>query len=267
MVGPFSSCRAPLWHPEPVTRSRATDGDPATAPSSEERGPRAYELVLQWVDERILGGELRVGDQLPAERELARLLGVGRSAVREAIRTLQAQGVVQSSVGAGAAGGTTLTSVPSGALGRLLRVHVALANFPLPDVVEVRIALERLSGRLAATHATRADLGAMRDLLDEMGDPDISRARFNACDTAFHVAVSAAAGNLLARDLTSAIRESMGLPILDRFRSTEVWDDLVPVLRRGHEAIYAAVLGGDGAEAAAATEEHIRSAWAILATP
>lgn len=249
-----------------MTRARASEDDLATAPPSEKGGPRAYQLVLRWVDERILGGELRLGDQLPAERELARLLGVGRSAVREAIRTLEAQGVVRSSVGAGAAGGTTLTSVPSGALSRLLRLHVALANFPLPDVVEVRIALERLSGRLAATHATPADLAVMRDLLDEMDDPAISRTRFSTCDTAFHVAIAAAAGNLLARDLTSAIRESMGLPILDRFRSTEVWDDLVPVLRRDHEAIYAALLRGDGAEAAAVTEEHIRSAWTALVT-
>ena len=60
---------------------------------------RAYEVVLRWVDERILSGDLAVGDHLPAERELARQLEVGRSAVREAMRTLQAQGVVRSFVG------------------------------------------------------------------------------------------------------------------------------------------------------------------------
>ena len=68
---------------------------------------KAYEIVLRWVEERILGGVLEVGDTLPAERELARVLDVSRAAVREAVRTLEAQGVVRSSVGAGGTGGTT----------------------------------------------------------------------------------------------------------------------------------------------------------------
>lgn len=227
-------------------------------------GIRAFEVVLTWVDERILAGELGVGDHLPAERELARMLDVSRAAVREAIRTLQAQGVVRSSVGAGPAGGTTITAVPSHALSRLLRQHVALANFPLHDVIEVRVALERLSARLAATHASADDLAAMRDLLDTMDDPGIDRAHFNDCDTAFHVTVAAAAGNVLARDFTAAIRESMRLPILHRFRTLDSWGTVAPALRRDHEAIYAAVARGDGTAAAALTEQHIRSAWHTL---
>ena len=51
-------------------------------PSLAERPGRAFEVVLAWVDEQILSGDLAVGDQLPAERELARLLNVSRAAVR-----------------------------------------------------------------------------------------------------------------------------------------------------------------------------------------
>lgn len=229
-----------------------------------EAGLRAYEIVLRWVDDRILGGSLRVGDLLPPERELARMLDVSRAAVREAVRTLQARGVVRSSVGAGAAGGTRITAVPSDALSRLLQQHVALANFPLDDVIEVRVTLERLSVRLAASHASTEDLAGLRALLDTMDDPDIDRVRFNDCDTAFHVALAAAAGNLLARDLTAAIRESMRLPILDRLRALDSWEAVCPILRRDHEGIYAAVARGDGAAAAALAEEHIRSAWHLL---
>lgn len=225
---------------------------------------RAFEVVLHWVDERILSGALAVGDHLPAERELARQLDVSRAAVREGLRTLQAQGVVRSSVGAGSAGGTTITAVPSAALSRLLRLHVSLANFPIADVIEVRVALERLSVGLAADNATADDLLLMRDLLDEMAEPDLPREEFNDLDTGFHVAVAAAAGNLLARDLTGAIRESMRLPILDRFRGLEAWDELAPVLRRDHEAIYAAVVSGDPTLAKELMEGHIRSAWRSL---
>lgn len=229
-------------------------------------GLKAYEVVLEWVDVRILDGRLRVGDTLPAERELAKILEVGRAAVREAVRTLEAQGVVSSSVGAGRAGGTTITAVPSGALGRLLRLHVALANFPLPDVLEVRVALETVSVRLAASHATPEHLAELSRLLELMDDPQVDREHFNDCDTKFHVLLASAAGNNLARDFTSAIRESMRLPILDAFRTVGAWDDVVAKLRIDHRAIYEAVAAGDGDAAAEITEEHIRSAWRLITT-
>ena len=244
--------------------ARGTDIELAAASgpgfSGEAKGApgRAYEVVLRWVDERILSGDLAVGDHLPAERELARQLEVGRSAVREAMRTL---------VGAGAAGGTVITAVPSGALSRVLRLHVALANFPVDDVIQVRIALERLSVGLAAQNATAEQLATLRDLLEAMGDSDLPREEFNDLDTAFHVAVAAAAGNLLARDLTSAIRESMRLPILDRFRRLDSWSGLVPKLRRDHEEIYAAVASGEADVAQQVMERHIRSAWRSLTIP
>lgn len=256
---------------QPSARGTAADF-PAGSGSGSHSGTkgaagRAYEVVLTWVDERILSGDLAVGDHLPAERELARQLEVGRSAVREAMRTLQAQGVVRSFVGAGAAGGTVITAVPSGALSRVLRLHVALANFPVDDVIQVRIALERLSVGLAAQNATAEQLATLRDLLEAMDDSDLPREEFNDLDTAFHVAVAAAAGNRLARDLTSAIRESMRLPILDRFRRLDSWSGLVPTLRRDHEEIYAAVASGEADVAQQVMERHIRSAWRSLTIP
>ena len=244
--------------------SPARNSPASPASPSDARGPQAFEVVLGWVDAQILEGRLTVGDQLPAERELATSLDVSRAAVREAVRTLQAQGVVQSSVGAGAAGGTRLTSVPSRALSRLLRLHVALANFPVPDVIEVRIALERLSVRLASRNASPGDLADARRALEVMADPSIDRQAFNDADTAFHVALATAAGNRLATDLTVAIRESMRLPILDRFREARGWDDIVDGLRSDHAAIFAAVERRDAQEAERLVEAHIRSAWQAL---
>ena len=174
------------------------------------------------------------------------------------------QGGERSSVGAGAPGAASIAAVPSAPGSPLLRLHVSLADLPVADVIEVRVALERLSVGLAADNATADDLLLMRDLLDEMAEPDLPREEFNDLDTGFHVAVAAAAGNLLARDLTKAIRESMRLPILDRFRSLEAWEQLVPVLRRDHEAIYAAVVSGDPTLAKELMEGHIRSAWRSL---
>lgn len=225
---------------------------------------RTFEHVLSWIEGRILTGELTVGDQLPSERDLAHQLGVGRPAVREAVRSLQAQGVLRSAVGAGKAGGTTVTAVPGRALLRLLRLHVALANFGVDDLLDARIALERLSVRLACEHATADDLAAIEAQIDLMDANRADKAAFNDADTAFHVAIAEAGGNKLVADLTVAIRESVRLPLLDSFRVVIDWEQITERLQRDHRAIYAAIADRDPDAGEQAVEEHIRSAWRSL---
>lgn len=233
------------WHP--VTRSRS------------------HELVLDQIEEQILAGTLRVGDRLPGERDLAGHLQVSRSAVREAIRGLEAQGVVRSGVGSGKDAGTIVSAMPSEALTRLLRLHVALSNFPLPDVVDARVMLERSSAALAADHAGEDDLDTMRAALDGMDSSGIGAERFNDLDTAFHVAIAEASGNRLVADMTIALRDSMRRPILHALEALGPdWEGVADQLRKDHRAIFAAIEAGDGALAADRVDQHIRSAHAAL---
>lgn len=221
---------------------------------------RTYELVIDRVEEQIVSGQLGVGDRLPPERDLAQMLGVSRAAVREAFRALEAQGVLRMAVGTGPDSGTTVAALPSQALNRLLRLHVALANFPIADVVRARIMLERESARNAAQRATEAELDEMRALLDEMDAPDCDRERFNDLDTRFHVAIAEAGGNRLVADMTIAIRESLRRPLLAAFG--ELGDEWYPIaegLRHDHRQIHKALLAGDAADAEAQVERHIRS--------
>ncbi|TCJ91321.1 GntR family transcriptional regulator [Dermacoccus sp. SAI-028] len=224
------------------------------------RSGRAYEGVVQWVEDGIVSGRLRVGDVLPAERDLAAQLAVSRAVVREGVRALHAIGVVDSRVGAGAAGGTVITAVPTEALNRFLRMHVALAQFSLLDVVDVRCSLEGLSARLAARNATDADHARLADLITAMRDDDLPPDVFNACDTHFHVAIARAAGNALATDLTVAIRESMRSPIRHGMNHVDDWPAVRARLREEHEAIAAALADGDGSRAADLLDAHIRRA-------
>ncbi len=222
---------------------------------------RAYEMVVQRIEEQILTGTLRVGDRLPAERDLAAMLEVSRAAVREAIRTLEAQGVVQAGVGVGPEGGTFVSSLSSEALTRMLRLHVALSNFPMPDVIEARVMLERHSARLAAAQATPEDLAALRETLDAITDPGTDRDDFNDLDTRFHVLIAEAGRNRLVADMTTAIRESMRTPILAAFRRSGSWEQLTEGLNDGHRQILAAIEARDSAAAAQAVEDHIRYAY------
>ena len=238
-----------------MTEVKEASGAPQWRPVEKNR---AYQMVVAQIEEQILHGSLVVGDRLPAERDLAAMLGVSRAAVREAIRTLEAQGVVRSSVGVGPDGGTVVTSLPAEALSRMLRLHVALTNFPMQDVIEARVMLERYSARLAARGRTSADLQRLRSLSAAMHTPDISPDDFNELDTAFHVAVADASGNRLVADMTTAIRESMRLPILASFRSLEDWSSHADRLCTEHVAVLTAIEAGDEHEAATSVEEHIR---------
>ena len=221
---------------------------------------RAYELVVDQVEEQILAGALRVGDRLPGERELAARLEVSRAAVREAMRTLEAQGVVRAGVGSGPDAGTVVSALPSAALTRLLRLHVALNNFALHDVVEARVMLERYSARLAADRPDPARLDELRGSLEEM-DGETDRVAFNDLDTAFHIAIAEAGGNRLVADMTTAIRDSVRPAVLRSFEGLgDDWPAMAERLRREHRAIYAAVAAGDPAAATCLIEDHIRSA-------
>ncbi|GAA1391125.1 FadR/GntR family transcriptional regulator [Luteococcus peritonei] len=232
--------------------------------ATEQAGePRAFETVLQHLTEQILDGRLTVGDRLPPERELAQQLGVSRPAIREAIRTLEAQGVLASRVGSGASAGTHVISERSQALQRLLRLQVTLAQFPLHEVVVARIALERGSAALACSSIDEDGLAALRGLLERMDQAE-DRDEFNELDTRFHVGIAQHSGNTMLADLTQAVRESLRTPILEAERRVEDWEALRVRLRHDHHGILEAIAAGDASLAERRMEEHIRHAYGLL---
>jgi GntR family transcriptional repressor for pyruvate dehydrogenase complex len=222
-----------------------------------------YEMVLTHIEQGLTSGALRPGDRLPAERELAGTLGASRTAVREALRVLQAQGVIRSQVGTGDGSGTVIVPAPARALGRVLQLHLAVDSFPVDDVTEARVMLERFSAGLAATRRTANDLLVMTAELDAM-DADLDPEAFSDADIAFHVLIAGSAGNRLVNELTVAIRESVRGVLLDAMHERVDWPSLRERLRGEHRAIHAALLAGDGGRAADLMEEHIRAFHGVL---
>ena len=232
---------------------------------------RTYELVLQRIEAQIVSGALRAGQRLPPERELAELLGVSRPAVREALRVLEAQGVVRSQVGQGPGSGTTIERVPSDALTRLLRLHVALGSFPFEDVIETRVTLERSIVVFACRNARPVNVVRMRALLHAMDEPKITEETFNQLDIEFHVELAEAGGNRLMSDMTRAIRESVRIPFLAAVKSMPAtgkhsWPSMLNSLRAEHHAVFSAFEAGEGDKAADLLESHIRGFYLDLAT-
>src|SRR5881392_1270635 len=103
---------------------------------------RTHELVLRWIENKLSDGELVIGARLPGERSMAEQLQVSRTSVREAVRILEAMGVVRAGVGSGKDAGTVVIAEPGSALGSTLRLHVATRHLPVADIVETRVLLE-----------------------------------------------------------------------------------------------------------------------------
>lgn len=251
--------------------TRGDSGDPIDAESA-PRGPEwapvtrpsTYELVIEAIEEQIMTGSLAVGDLLPAERDLAAKLKVSRASVREALRVLESLGVVRSSGGSGRGAGTFIASLPREALTRFLRLHVALTNFSVDEVIETRIQLERSSATLASARADEHAHARMNASLAIMDTPGIGLEVFNDADTDFHVAIAQATGNQLFSDLTGAIRSSLRRPILQAFREVDDPTALMTTLQGQHHAIREAIVTGRPEQAAQLTEKHIRTAAAAL---
>ena len=222
---------------------------------------QAHQVVLAHVEKQLLTGQLHKGDQLPPERELALTLGVSRSAVREAIRVLQAQGLVASRPGPGR--GTRLSDFQGEALGRLFSLHLALASTSISDLTETRIALERATASLAARNAKPARLRAVERRLLAM-ESTLDLDAFNELDTEFHVEIARAGNNPLIANLTAAIRQALRDPIRAASLAMGDWLDFRADLVTQHRQIYETIRSGDQAHAATVMEAHIRTAYSVL---
>lgn len=225
-----------------------------------------YELVLRRIEEQLINRTLRPGDRLPAERELAVMLGASRPAVREALRVLQAQGILRSTVGTGADSGTIVMAAPSGALTRLLRIHLAVASFPMADVIQARVMLERFSALGAAENSQAPSRERILTLLSQMDEPDIAPETFNDLDTEFHVAIAESGGNQLIADLTVAVRESIRSDIQNALTREPDWPLVRDGLRRDHHDIFRALQAKDGPVAADLLEQHILRFYGRMTT-
>ena len=152
---------------------------------------RVYEDIVGQIQELVRGGVLRPGDRLPPERELAERLEVSRSSLREAIRTLELQGLLVSRAGAG-------TFVSTESVETLLSIIAGSTNGSrdyLSDIFEVRHLLEPQIAALAADRATPEDISRMAGSLEDqerqiaLGETGIEG------DTAFHFAMARATHN------------------------------------------------------------------------
>src|ERR1700687_5675499 len=163
---------------------------------------RLFEQIVQQVEDSILKGQLKPGDQLPAARDLAQRFGVSRTAVREAVKTLREKGLVEASSGRG----TFVTNGTSQAIRQSLDLMIRINQQEgSANLAELRLVLEPEIAGLAAPRIEEQLLSTMRDAVAVMDrnlqDPDA----YIEADLDFHLALAEAVGNPLILSLLDSI--------------------------------------------------------------
>ncbi len=166
------------------------------------RTSRLYEQIVQQIEESIVKGDLKAGDQLPAERELAQRFGVSRTAVREAVKALREKGLVEAYSGRG----TFVTDGTTQAVRQSLDLMVKIGQ---PEgsthLAEVRAILEPEIAALAAVRIQEAELATMREAVVVMDRAGQDPQAFIEADLDFHLALAEGANNPLILSLLDSI--------------------------------------------------------------
>jgi DNA-binding GntR family transcriptional regulator len=193
-------------------------------------------LVLDAMRQRILDGTWPPGTRL-VEEHIAQELGVSRNPVREAVRVLEAEGLV--------------ATAP--------RRSVEVATIPTAEAIEifeVRLPLEALAARLAAARAGPDDVARLRQLVDQGADGPLDPAALTRHNDALHNAVLEVAGNGHLLGLAQNLRGRIGLILRQNA------DRRLDVAVDEHTAIVEAIAAGDQEAAALAASRHVESALA-----
>lgn len=220
---------------------------------------RLYRQIADQLRALITGGEFPAGTRLPAERDLARQLGVSRPSVREALIALEVEGWVEVRVGSGiyAQAQPVDATPPTPAAEPAM---LGSADWGPLELMQARELVEAEVAALAARNARRADIAAIQAGLDRMREQARAGQMPAEGDQDFHAAIANACGNEVLRDTVRGYWQARQGPLFARmseyFEHPASW---VAALAE-HEQVLDAIRSKDPAAARAAMQVHLRKA-------
>jgi len=209
---------------------------------------RLYRQIADQIAALIEKGEYGQGERLPPERDLARQLGVSRPSVREALIALEVEGYVEVRVGSGV---------------YVLGHRPADKATPLPadsgpfELIRARWLIESECAALAARNATRAQIRAMDEALEQMDDERARGVMPLAADRLFHLRIAEASGNsalaLVVRTLWDQRQGALFLRLEQHYDTPALW----AVALREHREVANAIARHDAGAARTAMRRHM----------
>ncbi len=223
------------------------------------RSRKTSELVAREIVRDIVERRLSPGEMLPSEQVMLERYGVGRPALREALRVLEVHGLLRMKPGPG--GGPVVGTVTAAAFGEMASLFFRLSGTTYRELIEARLELEPMAARLAALRQDADGLARLRDVLDAEEAADVDDdALYTRLATRFHAAIGAASGNrvvdLVGNGLLALYEDRLRVPLTPRAQRRDV--------RVAHRAIVDAIAARDGARAEALTRASLDVALARL---
>jgi len=223
---------------------------------------RLYESVIEQIMNLIKNNELKPGDKLPPERELAEKFSISRGSLREAFRVLESKGLIKSKPG----GGRFIREIKKDAFIDTKNVILNLEKSSILELLEAREIFEVKIVKFAAERATAEEVKVIEEAFSRVSeegrteDEDAEDEKKIESDTEFHLAIAGASHNFvfvniikLHLDLLRDIREkTQQIP----GRREERW--------REHQAILQAIKEGDSKKAGEAMLKHLRNVREVL---
>ncbi len=216
--------------------------------------PRLHDQISEQINKLIAEGLLKPGDRLPAERELAERFKVSRNSVRDALRTLEARGLVEIRQG----DGTYIRETTAAELYQAMVDVLAMKKESIREIMQVRKIMEPGVAYYAAQNATPAGLKELETILKAqeakaaIGDPGVDE------DSQFHYKIAQMTGNGFLVSLLQLINES----IRDTRDIVLRYPDTRSAARVGHRRILEALAEGNPDKARAAMLAHIEEVMA-----
>lgn len=215
---------------------------------------RLYRQIADQLRALIRAGELAAGSRLPAERELAKQLGVSRPSVREALIALEVEGAIEVRTGSGIYVLGPKARKPSN------RKSVDAAEWGPLELMRARELVESEVAALAARHAQKADVQRIAQALQQMRD-EVSRGKEpREGDEAFHNAIAQACGNEVLSDTVHGYWQARHGTLFERlgdyFEDQRSWDAALVE----HAAVLDAIRARNAGAARSAMQRHLKQA-------
>ncbi|HEV7666064.1 MAG TPA: FCD domain-containing protein [Chloroflexota bacterium] len=169
------------------------------------RPVRASDEIVRQFRQALFEGQLRAGDAVGSEQQLALQFGVSRTTVRDALRSLEAGGIVE--IRTGVKGGVRIAQGDPNRFADALAVQLKLVGLDPRDALAAQMGLEWVAAELAASSASEADLAELDKLLEQAAGLVEAGPDFTTSATAFHEAVARASHNWAIETSLRAIRE------------------------------------------------------------
>ena len=175
---------------------------------------RAFQIVVEQIEEGILTGRFTQGERLPAERTMINDFGISRRTLREALRVLEQKGLIE--IKTGSKGGSFVKRIATAHANQMsesLALLIRSRKISLDDLTEFRYDVEGISAKLAAERATKEDIQKLKSLLAESQALLIAKEfnwkAFFDVDRRMHLAVARAAQNIVHESILRTVHENI----------------------------------------------------------